>query len=66
MIAMNKVVPVGNERIVDALKRITTEVFYMLEAPTKDLIVSTETRAAFDEANNALEEIGESIEYDDD
>jgi len=55
---------VGNNRIVEALQRLATEVFYILEAPTKDLIVSAETRAAFDEANNALEEIGESIEYD--
>ena len=53
----------ASERILDALKRITTEVFYMLEAPAKDLIVSAETRAAFDEANKALDEIGESIEY---
>lgn len=54
--------PVSN--VVKALKRLAKEVSYMLEAPTKDLIVSAETRAAFKEANKALEEIGETIEYD--
>ena len=54
--------PVSNEQLVNALKRLTREVGYMLEAPTKDLIVSYETQAAFDEAVEALRKIGEEID----
>jgi transcriptional regulator of NAD metabolism len=60
---------VGNERIVNALKRLTREVGYMLEMDTdetKDLIISAESRLALEEAEKALKEIGETIEYDDD
>lgn len=51
--------------VVHALKRLTTEVGYMLEAPINELMVSGETVAAFDEAIKALEDIGESIGEDD-
>ena len=59
----------GNDRVVNALKRLTKEVGYMLVADTdetKDLIISAETQLALDEAEKALKEIGEKIEYDDD
>lgn len=59
--------PVSN--VVKALKRLAKEVSYMLVADTdetKDLIVSAETQLALDEAVEALKEIGEKIEYDDD
>ncbi|KKK52424.1 hypothetical protein LCGC14_3105050 [marine sediment metagenome] len=51
-----------NERVVDALKRLAKEVGYMLEAPTKELVTSAETQAAYVEASKALKEIGEIIE----
>ena len=57
------------ERVVNALKRLAKEVSYMLVADTdetKELIISAETQLALDEAEKALEEIGEKIEYDDD
>ena len=49
------------DQVVEALKRLTREVGFMLEAPTKELIVSYETQAAFDEAWEALKEIGVTI-----
>jgi hypothetical protein len=49
---------------VNALIRITTEVGFMLSAPTQELVVSAETKLSFNEANKALEEVGETIEYD--
>ena len=55
----------NTDRVVNALKRITREVGYMLEAPTKELVNSSETQAAYVEASKALKEIGEKIEYDD-
>jgi transcriptional regulator of NAD metabolism len=58
-----------SNRVVNALKRLTKEVGYMLEMDTdetKDLIISSESRLALDEAEKALKEIGETIEYDDD
>ena len=54
----------GKERVVKALKRLAKEVSYMVEAPTKDLIISAETQLALNEARDALEEIGETIEWD--
>jgi hypothetical protein len=52
------VVTEGQEiQVLLALNRITTEVGYMLEAPTKHLIVTAETQLAFDEALRALKEI---------
>ncbi len=58
----------GNDRVVNALKRLTKEVGYMMEAPAHrmELIVTAETKLAFDEAVNALAEVGESISQDDD
>lgn len=60
----------SNDRVVNALKRLAKEVSYMLamdtDDSTKDLIISAETQLALDEAENALKEIRESIEYDDD
>ena len=53
-------------RLVNALKRLTIEVHYMLQAPTKDLIISAETQLALTEAVRALEGIGESIAEEDD
>jgi transcriptional regulator of NAD metabolism len=58
-----------SNRVVNALKRLTKEVGYMLEMDTdetKDLIISSESRLALEEAEKALKEIGETIEYDDD
>ena len=43
-----------NKALRKALERITTEVGYMIEAPTKDLIVSGETKGAHAQANDAL------------
>ena len=50
------------DRVVNALKRLAKEVGYMLEAPTKELVTSAETQAAYVEASKALKEIGEIIE----
>ena len=47
--------------VVKSLKRLATEVAYMLEAPTKELVISAEARAALDEAVWVLAEIGETI-----
>jgi transcriptional regulator of NAD metabolism len=58
--------PTSN-RVVNALKRLAKEVGYMLEMDTdetKDLIITAETQLALDEAEKALKEIGETIEYD--
>ncbi len=52
----------GSDRVVNALKRLATEVSYMMEAPTQKLIVSAETQLALDEAVEALKEIGENLE----
>ena len=62
-------VPGSSDKVVNALKRLGKEVSYMLAMDTdetKDLIISAETQLALDEAEKALKEIGESIEYDDD
>ena len=59
----------GSERVVNALKRLAKEVGYMLLADTdetRELIITAETQLALDEAEKALKEIGEKIEYDDD
>jgi len=58
---------VSNDRVVNALKRLAKEVSYMLVADTdetRELIISAETQLALDEAEKALKEIGEKIEYD--
>jgi len=56
--------PVSDDQVVNALKRLTKEVGYMLEAPTKDLVISAETRLAFDQAVTALVKVIVS-KYDD-
>ena len=52
---------VSNDQVVNALKRLTREVYYMLEAPTKELVISDETRLAFDEAVRALVKVSVSL-----
>ena len=47
-----------SERLINALKRITKEVGFMLEARALSLIVSAETQGAYDEADAALKASG--------
>ena len=53
--------PVSNDQVVNALRRLATEVTYMLEAPTKELVISAETRLALDEAVTVLVKLKVSL-----
>jgi len=57
-------VPVSNDQVVNALRRLATEVTYMLEAPAKELVISAETRLALDEAVTVLVKLKVSLLID--